>query len=82
MKFVAGLAAGLVLATSGVAVAASQWDWTKSYRGVYCAAKQANVICMKENAHGYVVGINKDFVAVFRQSNAKTPILTKWHKDE
>ena len=79
-KFVTGLVAGLVLATSGVA-AASQWAWTKDYRGLYCGAQGPNVVCMKKNAKGYVVGINKDFVAVFRQPNAKKPILVKWHDE-
>jgi len=75
-KFIAGIIAGVTLAASGVGVAATQFVWTKHYRGVLCAAKQGNVICMKESGRGYAVGINRDFVTIMRSSK---PVVIKWH---
>ena len=68
-KFIAGLAAGAVMASAGVGVAASYW--TKDYAGILCQGKQGNIICLKQNVTGYSVGISRDQVAVFDVKTSK-----------
>jgi hypothetical protein len=77
-KFVAGILAGVVLASTGIGVAASQYVWAKRYAGVWCAAEKGNVLCVKQTGTGYAIGINRDFVAIFKAGSTK-PVTVKWH---
>jgi len=71
-KLFAGLFAGLVLGTAGVAGATSA-GYIYSQHGVVCKAAGASagygVACIKDTGDGYGVGFTRDFVIVTNSSN-------------
>lgn len=58
--FLAGLIAGLIAATVGIASASSLWR----VNGVLCKPGGGGVACVPSNGEGYGVGITTGFVMV------------------
>jgi hypothetical protein len=76
-RVISALIAGVILGSTGVGVAASQWSHHQF--GVWCKSDYSSqgVACVKETGTGYGIGITRNFVMVM--NNRGKTVFIKFH---